>query len=74
VRDPHLRERGFFVEVEHPRAGKLVMPGAPFRMARTPWRIARPAPGVGEHNDEIYGGELGLSAGERRALRERGVI
>jgi benzylsuccinate CoA-transferase BbsE subunit len=74
VRDPQLRERGFFVEVEHPRAGKLVMPGAPFRTARTPWRIARPAPGVGEHNDEVYGGELGLSGDERRALRERGVI
>jgi len=72
--DPHLRERGFFVEVEHPRAGRLAMPGAPFRAARTPWRIARPAPGVGEHDEEVYGRELGLSDDERRALRARGVI
>jgi benzylsuccinate CoA-transferase BbsE subunit len=74
VRDPQLRERGFFREVEHPRAGKLVMPGAPFRVAGAPPPAVRAAPRVGEHDEEVFGDLLGLSADERRALRERGVI
>ena len=49
-------------------------PGAPYRLSETPWRLARPAPRVGEHNDEVYRGELGLSAGDCAALARRGVI
>ena len=72
--DTQLAARGHFVEVEHPRAGQLRQPGAPYRHARTPWRAARPAPGAGEHNDEIYAGELGVSAQTLGAWRESGVI
>lgn len=60
--DRHLAAREFFVAVEHPTAGTLRQPGAPYRHAKTPWRIGRPAPRVGEHNGEILGGELGVSA------------
>ena len=48
-----LRERGFFVEVEHPVAGKVEQPGPPARFAKTPWRIRRPAPLLGQHNGEV---------------------
>ena len=72
--DEQLAAREHFVEIEHPRAGRLRYPGAPYRHAGTPWRAARPAPGAGEHNDEIYGGELGVPAQTLRAWRERGVI
>jgi crotonobetainyl-CoA:carnitine CoA-transferase CaiB-like acyl-CoA transferase len=61
ARDAHLAERGYFARVEHPAAGPLRIPGAPYRHSATPWRTARPAPRVGEHNAEIYGGELGVS-------------
>jgi crotonobetainyl-CoA:carnitine CoA-transferase CaiB-like acyl-CoA transferase len=47
------RARGFFIEHHHPIAGALTMPGAPFLMSRTPWRIRRPAPRLGEHNREV---------------------
>ena len=74
VDDPHLAARGYFVEVEHPGSGTLRYPGAPYRPAETPWRIARPAPGIGQHNDDIFGDELGLSPEARRALAGDGVI
>jgi len=53
--DPHLAARGFFVDVDHPTAGRLRQPGAPYRHGGTPWRVARPAPRVGEHQDEVLG-------------------
>ncbi len=52
--DPHFVERGFPVEVFHEDLDRFVTyPGAPYRMSRTPWRIARRAPHLGEHDDEI---------------------
>ena len=55
LRDPHLAERGFFVPIEHPDLGlTLPYPGAPFRLADTPWRVARP-PRLGEHDAEVLG-------------------
>jgi crotonobetainyl-CoA:carnitine CoA-transferase CaiB-like acyl-CoA transferase len=74
LQDPHFRARDFFVEVMHPDAGQVKQPGAPFRMSETPWRIRRAAPHLGQHNEEIYGGLLGLSQEELVVLREQGVI
>jgi crotonobetainyl-CoA:carnitine CoA-transferase CaiB-like acyl-CoA transferase len=54
ARDAHLADRGFFVDVPHAGVGSVRMPGAPYRHARTPWRVARPAPGVGEHDEEVF--------------------
>ncbi|MBI4081698.1 MAG: CoA transferase [Candidatus Lambdaproteobacteria bacterium] len=48
----HLRARGFVVPHEHPRAGKLVLPGAPYRLDHGWWNIRRPAPLLGEANAE----------------------
>ena len=70
----HLRERGFFVEIDHPRTGKVKYPSAPHRFSLTPWRVNRPAPLLGEHNDEIYRGRLGHSKKQLVKLREAGVI
>jgi len=42
--DAHHRERGSFVTIDHPGAGPVTQPGAPFRMSATPWLVA-PAPG-----------------------------
>jgi benzylsuccinate CoA-transferase BbsE subunit len=49
------------------------MPGAPFRLSRTPWRLQRRAPQLGEHNDEIYGA-LGRDSGTLARLYSAGVI
>ena len=73
VGDPHLRERGFFAVVPHPDKEDVVMPGAPFRMSETPWRLDRSAPNMGQHNDEIFP-ELGLDTSEIARLREDGIV
>ena len=52
VHNEHFQQRGFWVESEHELAGRLVQPGAPFRMANG-WRLRRPAPWLGQHNEEI---------------------
>jgi crotonobetainyl-CoA:carnitine CoA-transferase CaiB-like acyl-CoA transferase len=70
----HLKSRGFFAVLEHPGAGHLTAPGAPYKFSATPWEIRRPAPLLGQHNDEIYVRELGLSAAELTALRADGVV
>jgi crotonobetainyl-CoA:carnitine CoA-transferase CaiB-like acyl-CoA transferase len=74
ARDAHLAARGYFVEVDHPGAGGLRYPGAPYRHSETPWRIGRRAPRVGEHNEEIYGAELGVPEDVLRALGEDGIV
>ncbi len=68
-----LRAREYFQEVEHPVAGHLTYPGPPFRMSEVEWRAGR-APLLGEHNREVYCGELGLSAGDLARLRAAGVV
>ena len=56
MEDPHFRERGFPVDVEHPELGRTIAyPGAPYRFGGSPWKISRRAPRLGEHNDEILG-------------------
>ncbi len=73
--DAHLEDRGFFLEVEHPELGRsFTYPGAPFVMKRTPWRIRRRAPLLGEDNVAVYHRELGLSLERLNALAEAGVI
>jgi crotonobetainyl-CoA:carnitine CoA-transferase CaiB-like acyl-CoA transferase len=74
TQDPHLAARNYFVPVEHAGAGTLRYPGAPYRHGETPWAITRPAPRVGQHNEEIYCGELGVSAETFQDLRRRGII
>jgi crotonobetainyl-CoA:carnitine CoA-transferase CaiB-like acyl-CoA transferase len=74
ARGDHLQSRGYFIEVDHPATGPIHYPSAPYRFERTPWSIRRPAPRVGEHNEEVYLGELGLDADELASLRERGVV
>jgi CoA:oxalate CoA-transferase len=69
----HLRAREYFQEVEHPLAGRRTYPGPPFRMGEVEWRAGR-APLLGEHNREVYCGELGLGAGDLARLRAAGVV
>jgi CoA:oxalate CoA-transferase len=74
VRDPHLQARQFFVEAEHPVSGRLRVPGAPFKMSATPWSLRRPAPLLGQHNEEIYMDLLSHGATELRRWQAGGVI
>lgn len=51
--DEQLRFRGYFAEVTGADGSVLKMPGAPYRLSRTPWSIRRPAPRLGEHSGEV---------------------
>jgi len=72
--DPHVRERGFFVDLEQPGLGRVPMPGAPFKMSETPFAYRRPAPELGQHTDEVLSEYLGLAPEDVAALRASGEV
>jgi len=74
AKDHHLNSRGFFMEVDHPEAGPIRYPGAPFKMGETPWQIRRPAPLLGQDNEEILVGILDYSKKDLLRLEQDGVI
>ncbi len=71
LENDHLKERGFFREVEQPEVGLVRMAGAPFKMSETPLRQG-PAPMLGQHTHDVLL-ELGYDAEDARILRERGI-
>jgi CoA:oxalate CoA-transferase len=74
MHDQHMHGRGMLEWVEHPDLGRVVMPTSPIRLHGTDFATAAPSPHIGQHNDEVYGGWLGLDADEIAALRAEGVI
>ncbi len=70
----HLKARDYFVEIKRPEAGSLRYPGAPYKLSKTPWRIRRPAPRLGEHNEEIYSHYLDFTKEELVRLRQNRII
>lgn len=71
--EPQLRARRFLVDIDHPIAGRLTYPGAPFKMSENTWRAGR-APLLGEHNQEIYCSLLGYTTQDLRQLKDMGVV
>ena len=73
--DPHFAAREAIIEVETERYGKLKMQNAFPKLSATPSGVRRPAPSqVGQHNAEIYGELIGMSADELAGLKAAGVI
>ena len=72
--DPHYRDRGTFVEMDHPSAGRHYYPGLAWKMSRTPGDMGSPAPGLGEHNRLVYRDMVGLTDAQVDRLEEDGVI
>jgi crotonobetainyl-CoA:carnitine CoA-transferase CaiB-like acyl-CoA transferase len=68
------KARDFFQECEHPVAGRFKIPGPPYIMSRTPGRVRRPAPRLGEHNVMILCERLGIGRDELDAMQSQGVI
>lgn len=74
VEDPHYAARESIVTVNDPVVGPVKQPAPTPKLSRTPGRIYNAAPALGEHNEEIYGGLLGLSREALTALVEEGII
>ena len=74
LEDPQLSSRDYFQEVQHPEAGGYRYPGPPYRLSESPCRVVRPAPRLGQHNEEIFCGELGLGSEEVDELIRTGII
>lgn len=75
VESPQFNARGFFVETEHPVMGKIdKFPSSPYRFSKTPWKISRPAPQLGEHNEEIFCGRLGYTRDELTRFKDLEII
>ncbi|XCF05949.1 CoA transferase [Tamlana crocina] len=71
--DPQVIHNNTFVEVEHPKAGKVKVTNIPFTMSETPGRIKRPSPMLGEHGEEILK-EIGLNQLEIQELINRNIV
>ncbi|HIE17585.1 MAG TPA: CoA transferase [Dehalococcoidia bacterium] len=70
-----LAARNYWTSLKHPALNQTITyPGAPVKLSQCPWKLYRPPPQIGEHNDEIYLGELGLSSTKIAALKQLGVI
>ncbi|MFD8736100.1 formyl-CoA transferase [Streptomyces sp. NPDC059618] len=73
IEDASLADNGMVVEVRHPERGSYVTVGSPLKLSDSPVDITA-SPLLGEHNEEIYIGELGLGDEELRLLKQGGVI
>jgi glyoxylase-like metal-dependent hydrolase (beta-lactamase superfamily II) len=71
--DDHLRRRGVVAEIDHPQRGSVVLPGDPIKMSGSQVPV-RPAPLLGDSNQEILGGLLGLCDAQLEELSAKGVI
>jgi benzylsuccinate CoA-transferase BbsF subunit len=74
IEDAQIKERGFFVEQNHPEAGRTIVNRSPFRLSETDVQVGGPAPVFGEHNGYVFKELLGISDEEITKLVEQEVI
>ena len=75
----HLEAREWWLEIEQPTtlgqdAAQLRFPGPPYRLSATPTSIQRPAPQVGEHNQDVWVDEVGIPSEDLIAFAGEGAI
>ena len=70
-----LWERGFYQKINDPQTGlEVVYPGAPYKMSESGWRLVTSAPQIGQHNNQVFCDELGLSEPELQELIRAGIV
>lgn len=74
MNNPHLKERDFLMDIEHPTMGTLHLLRLPWRLSDTPEGNYQRSPLLGEHNDYVFGNLLGLAKNEIAKLIEEKVI
>ncbi len=71
--DEQVRHLNMFVEVEHPRAGRLKVTNIPIHFSSTPGRVRRPPPLVGQHTRELLA-EYGFTEEQIRDMFASGAV
>ncbi|HEX5461538.1 MAG TPA: CoA transferase [Steroidobacteraceae bacterium] len=74
LEDPHFRAREAIATVPHPHFGQLRMQNVAPKLSATPGSIRAPAPELGQHNEEVYRGLLGMDAARYADLQARRII
>ena len=74
VNDPQLKQRGAFIEVDHPVVGKKLYPRPPFKLSEMSTITSTPAPLFGQHTNEVCRELLEMSEEEISVLKEEGVL
>ncbi|HKZ05094.1 MAG TPA: CoA transferase [Methylomirabilota bacterium] len=74
VNHPQVKARAALVEMNHPRAGKVKMVGAPVRLSETPGSVRTPSPMLGEHTTAVLRDLLGMDEATLNTLHDKGVI
>ena len=74
IDDPQLADRNYIQWLHHEHVGNLRHPSAPYRSGTEPFPVRTPAPTLGQHNQDVLMGLLGLNEAEVAALKERGII
>ncbi len=74
LEDPHFKARAAIVSTQHPDFGELRMQNVAPKLSATPGAIRTPAPAMGQHNEEVYLGLLGMARERYDALAARKVI
>jgi formyl-CoA transferase len=69
----HLKARGMITSIEHPIRGTFTMPGCAVQLSESPVEV-HPAPLLGQHNTEVYGTLLGMTATDLAGLKDEGVL
>lgn len=72
--NPQYQARKFFVEHDHSAEREVRMPGAPYVLSRTPWRLKRGAPRLGEHNRKLFAERLAVAEARIAELAKEGAI
>jgi len=72
--DPHTLAREMITQVNHTQAGMLRVVNSPIKLSRTPVKLERASPVLGEHTEEVFMNLLGLSKADIAKLREEKAI
>jgi benzylsuccinate CoA-transferase BbsF subunit len=72
--DPHVKARCLINQVHHPVMGEKVVLNPAWKLSETPARIKKASPLLGEHNEEVFGELLGMSATEIRKLEDEKIV
>ena len=72
--DPHIKDRGFFVQITHPEAGTHLYPSTTYKMSKVPFEVRKPPMRLGEDNDYVFRDIIKLSEEEYQYLKDQGHI